>query len=276
MARYCGTCGALLDDIALAGGRCRVCGTPISDLSISNADTQPLDGPLGLAPPIEASARQATTPWPLPARRTRRARRTPSGWLSSARTLGAFLLVTLLVAVLLAVLLQHLGVLFIFAPSASSSSSSSSNSNSSSQTLSSAAATATAANGGAPTHTGGSPGATPTPRVSPTPGPSPTSGLSPTATVVPATLSVQPTSITLSTCVAAQTQFTVSNTGGAPFSWSVTASVTAYSLSPASGTLNGGAQQVVTVSGILLSGTITVTAPGARNSPQLVSITCTL
>jgi hypothetical protein len=57
-------------------------------------------------------------------------------------------------------------------------------------------------------------------------------------------------------------------------SWSVTASVTGYSLSPASGTLNGGSQQVVTVSGILLSGTITVTAPGARQSPQQVSVTC--
>jgi hypothetical protein len=31
---------------------------------------------------------------------------------------------------------------------------------------------------------------------------------------------------------------------------------------------------VVTVSGILLSGTITVAAPAARNSPQHVTITC--
>jgi hypothetical protein len=38
--------------------------------------------------------------------------------------------------------------------------------------------------------------------------------------------------------------------------------------------VNGGSQQVVTVSGILLSGAITVTAPGARQSPQQVSITC--
>jgi hypothetical protein len=40
--------------------------------------------------------------------------------------------------------------------------------------------------------------------------------------------------------------------------------------------LDGGKQQLVTVSGILLSGTITVTAPSARSSPQQVSITCTL
>jgi hypothetical protein len=52
------------------------------------------------------------------------------------------------------------------------------------------------------------------------------------------------------------------------------ASVTGYSLSPASGALTAGSQQVVTVSGILLSGTITVTAPGAQQSPQQVSVTC--
>jgi len=52
--------------------------------------------------------------------------------------------------------------------------------------------------------------------------------------------------------------------------------VTGYTLSPTSGTLDGGTQQVVTVSGILLSGTVTVTAPSARNSPQQVTITCTV
>jgi hypothetical protein len=57
MARYCGACGARLDVVALAGGRCRVCGAPVTDPreAISEASTQPLDGPLGLAP-LEASA----------------------------------------------------------------------------------------------------------------------------------------------------------------------------------------------------------------------------
>jgi hypothetical protein len=66
----------------------------------------------------------------------------------------------------------------------------------------------------------------------------------------------------------------VRNTGDTPLSWSATASVTGYGLSPASGTVNAGSQQVVTVSGILLSGAITITAPGARQSPQQVRITC--
>jgi Viral BACON domain len=276
MMRYCGTCGARLDDMALASGRCPVCGTPITDPrdAISEAPTQPLDGPLGLeSPPLAPATPVGETAWP-PAQSA--SANTGSRGLPSARTLGAFLLVAVLVAVLLALLVQHVGLQFILAPSASSSSSSSSNSNSSSQTISGAAATATAANGGAPTPTAGPPRATPTPRVSPTVGPSPTPGPSPTATPVPATLDIHPTSIQLTTCVAAQTQFTVANTGGLPFSWTASASVTGYTLSPASGTLNGGNQQVLTVSGILLSGTITVTAPSARSSPQQVTITCTL
>ncbi len=74
--------------------------------------------------------------------------------------------------------------------------------------------------------------------------------------------------------MAAQTTFTVSNTGGAPFSWTATASGLTYKFSPSSGTLGGGEQTVVTVSMIALSGTITVTATNARNSPQHVTITC--
>jgi hypothetical protein len=76
-------------------------------------------------------------------------------------------------------------------------------------------------------------------------------------------------------CLAAQPTFTVSNTGGAPFSWTATASGLGYMLSPSSGTLGGGEQTVVTVTTIALPGTITVTGAGARNSPQYVTITCT-
>jgi cytoskeletal protein RodZ len=274
MTRYCGNCGALLDAVALAGGRCLVCGAPIHDPSdsIADADTQPGGQSFGLPPPTQ---QQGPASRPPPARHVTR---TSPGWLRSARTIGAFLLFALLVAALLAVLVQHLGVQFILTPSASSSSSSSSNSNSSSQTLSGAAATmtATTTHGETPSPTGRAQGATPTPAVSPTPGPSPTAAPSPTATPVPATLDVHPTTIQLTTCVAAQTQFTVANTGGVPFSWTATASATGYTLNPSSGTLDGGKQQVVMVSGILLSGTITVTAPSARTSPQQVTITCTL
>jgi hypothetical protein len=49
MARYCGACGARLDEAALAGGRCLVCGQPISNPreAITEAPTQPVDGSPG-------------------------------------------------------------------------------------------------------------------------------------------------------------------------------------------------------------------------------------
>lgn len=271
MSRFCGTCGARLDAAALSGGRCLVCGTPISDPrdSIAEADTLIGGQPLTSAPP---SPQQRPAAWPHPARRL--PRETPDetpGWLQSAGTIGLFLLFALLVAALLAVLVQHIGFQVILAPSASSSSSSSSNSNSSSQSIASAAATATAARGGAPTPTTHPSGGTPTPVISPTPGPSPT----PTATPVPATLATtQPGPLLL--CLGAQTQFTISNTGGESFSWIATANGTGYKLAPDSGTLDGGKQQAVTVTQISASGTITVTAQSARNSPQQVSVSCTL
>jgi hypothetical protein len=57
-------------------------------------------------------------------------------------------------------------------------------------------------------------------------------------------------------------------------SWTATANGTGYKLTPDSGTLDGEQQQVVTVSQISATGTITVTAQSARNSPQHVNITC--
>ena len=52
-----------------------------------------------------------------------------------------------------------------------------------------------------------------------------------------------------------------------------------YKFSPASGTVDGGDQESVTVDvglHLLTSGTVTVTASGAVNSPQQVTISCTL
>jgi hypothetical protein len=272
MSRFCGSCGSRLDAAALSGGRCLVCGAPISDPRDSVAEAETLiGGQPAVQPP--ANTRQALAPWPQPARRL--PRETP-GWLQSARGVGLFLLFALLVAALLAILVQHIGFQVILAPSASSSSSSSSNANSSSQSIAGAAATATAVHGAAPTSTARPSGGTPTPAVSPTPGPSPTPGASPTTTPVPATLDVQPTSASITLCLGATTQFTISNTGGVSFSWTATANGTGYQLTPDSGTLNGGQRQVVSVSQIGASGVITVTAQSARNSPQQFSVTCTL
>ncbi len=251
--RYCGTCGALLTPEALAAGHCLVCDTPTPEpLSVTSDPRQEGASPAGAPPTNQPQARDAI--WPTP--HVPQAPRASSSGFLRALGLGAgAVLAALLVAALLFVFLQRS---FNITLAPFSSSDSSANSNSSSQSFSGASATATA-QGRAPTATTRLSAATPT---------------ATTATPIPATLSVQPSSITLSTCVAAQTQFTVQNTGGALLSWSATASVTGYSLSPASGKLNGGSQQLVTVSGILLSGTITVTAPGARQSPQQVSVTC--
>jgi cytoskeletal protein RodZ len=265
MSRFCGTCGARLDALALSGGRCLVCGTPIADPRdvIAEAETLPGVQPASLPP---APARQSPAAWPKP--RDRVARETP-GWLGSARAIGLFLLFALLVAALLAVLVQHVGFQLILAPSASSSSNSSSNSSASSQPISGAEATATAARGGALTPTTRPGSGTPTPAISPTP------GASPTATPVPATLTVtQPKP--LLACVNAQTQFTIANTGGVSFSWIATANGTGYKLTPDGGTLDGGKQQIVTVSQIGATGKVTVTAQSARNSPQQVTIQCVL
>jgi cytoskeletal protein RodZ len=252
-ARYCGTCGTLLTPEALAAGHCQVCDTPTPEPMHLTSETRSPGGSPDPSPPSEPPPRRGAAVWPAS-----QPPRVSSGDLLRTLSLGVGgVLIALLLAALLAALLQ-VRFPIILAPSSSSSSNSSSNSNASSQSVSGAAATmtATTTHGATPTPTGRSPAATPT-------------SAAPTAT-----LSVQPTTITLSTCVAAQTQVTVANTGGEPLSWSATASVTGYSLSPASGTLNAGSQQVVTVSGILVSGTITVTAPGAQQSPQQVNVTC--
>src|SRR5262245_16807294 len=163
MSRYCGNCGAPLNAAALAAGRCQSCGAPIRPALDSTAPTRP-----GFPPP--SAGRGANRPMP--------------GWLRNARAIGLFLLFALLVAALLAVLVQRLGFQVILAPSASSSSGSSADSNSSSQIISGAAATATATRRATPPLSA-SPGA------SPTAGQPPTPSASPTATPVPATLDVK-------------------------------------------------------------------------------------
>jgi len=162
--------------------------------------------------------------------------------------------VSLLLGALLGVLLLGPGGGFklILAPFAVSSSNSSSSSDSSSSSNSSS------------------------PAASPSPAGSPAGSGSPTQTPVPPTLDVHPTSIQFTACVSAQANFTVANTGGASFSWTATSNVSGYSITPSSGTIDAGKQDMVTVSGILLGGKVTITAPNARNSPQQVTITCTV
>ena len=105
-----------------------------------------------------------------------------------------------------------------------------------------------------------------------------TPGAAATATVEASqpTLMVAPLQISLSVCVAASAQFTVTNSGGGTLAWNASASQSLYNVAPQGGFLDHGQQQTVKVNGITLSGTITVAAAGATNTPQTVTITCKL
>jgi len=103
-----------------------------------------------------------------------------------------------------------------------------------------------------------------------------------TATVTPApgqpALTVSPTSFSglLCSVLPKTVQFSVTNSGDGIMTWSTTASQKAYKVSPQTGSLDSGQKQTVTVSSISVSGRVTITAPGAANSPQTISINCTL
>ncbi len=221
MSRFCGTCGSRLDAAALSGGRCLVCGAPISDPrdAIAEADTLPGGSPFGL-PPVLAITGPRAAAWP---RAARRVAREPPAWLRSARPIGVFLLFALLILALLAVFVQRVSIQIIIAPSTSA--------------------------------IGANSSATP-------------------FTYAGAQLDVRPNDVSLTSCRAAQTNFTITNTGDSDFTWNATAPGTGYGLIPASGTLAVGAKQVVQVSGIQTSGVTLVTVRPANNSSQLVTIRC--
>lgn len=119
------------------------------------------------------------------------------------------------------------------------------------------------------------PTASPAPTGAPTATAPPSPTGTPAPTDAPPMLAVEPTSKPIPLCLGAQMQFTVANTGGGTLDWTATAP-SSYRLSQASGTLAGGDQDVVTVSGISNSGLISITAPGIAGSPQTVTITCAL
>ncbi|HEU5347834.1 MAG TPA: hypothetical protein VFU63_04400 [Ktedonobacterales bacterium] len=106
--------------------------------------------------------------------------------------------------------------------------------------------------------------------------PTPEAVTTPTLVTSQPALAVVPHQMTLSVCVSASARFTVTNTGGGSLAWSASASRAEYDVSPKSGLLASGQQQTVTVSGITLSGSVTVSAPRAADAPQTVTITCTL
>jgi hypothetical protein len=130
---------------------------------------------------------------------------------------------------------------------------------------------------------GGQPGvATQSPIVSgsptagATPGGTVTVGPAPTSTLTPAIMSVSPTVFNSLLCfnLGDTRIFTIFNNGGSLLHWTASKSVPGYLLSKSSGSIGPGQTQQVTVKSILLSGTVTVSAPGAQGSPATIHFNC--
>ena len=107
-----------------------------------------------------------------------------------------------------------------------------------------------------------------------------------TVTATPGVLEVAPSALVYSGSVggsAPALSFTITNSGGSPFSWTAASSVAWVTLSPTSGTLAAGASTTVTVTlsttGLpagTSSGLITVTAPGATGTQKAITVTVNL
>ena len=294
MNNYCGMCGFSLDETALRAGHCPTCGAPIdspSDADVADIPTPPdaaLAGLSALAPPyaaarFEASGRTNGLPGqrePLQQvdagrhrdkRRRRRSRRASGIWQF------AFLALALVLVAAMAVyaLTQRNPISIVVAPFTSSNASASFDSSSTGSTAAASGTSTTAPTSQTPAGTQGSATG---PNGSPTQSAAATPTSQPTATPAPPTLSVSPTTFSFTACLSVNNkpQFTVANTGGTPMSWSASAAGSGYTLTPSSGSIDPGEHETVTVSKVLRSGTVTITAPNGHNSPQQVRITCTV
>jgi hypothetical protein len=283
MARYCGQCGAILTVSAVQEGRCAVCYASI-EVSEETFDARALaqaedhtQDMAGVAP-VPASDGIGDTlgrydPLPYAARSANQGERYV--WLprkpQQGMTPGLFaVLVVLLVVALVAMglglysLTQHgtLSTLLVPGTSSTPSSPGTAPAGASTSTSAPSEATPTVNGGGEPTPTSGAT-ASLTPKPSTTP--------------LPASLSVSPTSITIPTCRSLETAiFTIADTGGIPLHWTVSSNIGGYNLAPTGGTIDPGQQVKVTVSGIIRSGLVTINAGNARQSPQTLTIKCTL
>ncbi|MGE5334307.1 MAG: hypothetical protein ACM3N4_06365 [Nitrososphaerota archaeon] len=290
--RYCGNCGASLspeiggydgfDDYGGSGAVCPSCGKPIRPMddleAVHTVDIarEPTHRPLDVLdreylPGLPASAEREGTDPPTMRRSARRFPFKPM-------TLLALVAVTLLLALGSALLLNN--ALRNQQPNPAGNVPVGSRSPATGLVVPSTTQTTQTAQA-SPTGSGFS-GPLASPAASPAPGSTATGPATPGGSATPATptptptLAVAPLKITLSTCISASTQFTVTNMGGGTMSWSASPSDRLYNVSPQGGFLSKGQQQTVTVRNITLNGTITVSASGAANSPQTVTITCAL
>jgi len=284
--RYCGNCGATFDPALLVGRICPSCGMPINqtgDITFPNA--MDISGEPTRQPQVGADALSLSSHPTLPEHgytdtRTHIAppRRISRKLPIMLALIGLALLLVGGSEVLLStatggkVHLPGLPAGVIGGPQATATLSASQ--------ATSATSTAGAQSGPLASPTGSASAGTPgsgTP-ISGTPTPDATA----TVTVTPApgqpALTVSPTSFSglLCSVLPKTVQFSVTNSGDGIMTWSTTASQKAYKVSPQTGSLDSGQKQTVTVSSISVSGRVTITAPGAANSPQTISINCTL
>ena len=269
--RYCGNCGASFDPVTLVGRICLSCGAPINQTGDSGS-AQPSSGSdavsLSVFPTLPEHGYTDTRTHIAPPRRISRKLPIMLALIGLALLLVGGSEILLSNATGGKVHLPGLPAGGFGGPQATA-------------TLSASQATSATSTAGAQSGPLASPTGSP---LAGTPGSgTPISGtVTPdaTATVTPApgqpALTISPTSFSSLVCLGSSVKFTVTNSGDGVMSWSATASQQAYKISPQNGSLERGQQQTVTISSISASGRVTITAPGAANSPQTVTINCTL
>ena len=250
--RYCGNCGASLNFGALASGRCPSCGATIGPSGEMIAPETPSEA-APMLPGDQGFPRQAWSGSTAPPSLQEPARRPAS---DRRRRLSGVAIVALIVAVVVLSGTLALGLTqwgrgnHTPSPSAATGSPGSATQTQVITPLTTASAQPSPS--GQPTGTVTATG---------TPGDQPVLTVSPNPIVIPCTLT--------------STTFDVKNSGGGTLNWTATALGVAYFVNPPSGSLPAGQQQSVRITNILtLGGQIKVTAPGAANSPQYVTITC--
>jgi hypothetical protein len=271
--RYCGNCGASFDPVTLVGRICLSCGAPINQTGDSGS-AQPSSGSdavsLSVFPTLPEHGYTDTRTHIAPPRRISRKLPIMLALIGLALLLVGGSEILLSNATGGKVHLPGLPAGGFGGPQATA-------------TLSASQATSATSTAGAQSGPFASPTGSP---LAGTPGSgTPISGTvtpdaTATATVTPApgqpALTISPTSFSSLVCLGSSVKFTVTNSGDGVMSWSATASQQAYKISPQNGSLERGQQQTVTISSISASGRVTITAPGAANSPQTVTLNCTL
>lgn len=285
MAYYCGQCGTILGAASLQSGRCAICGAEI-DPTVQPFDRQALpltENPAretvrSSSPPPEAMSEltgivdgkfggdQGADPgdryvW-LPRKPDRR--ESPALFW----TLGLLSAAALLIAAIGLYFLVQNGTLATIISPVTSSSPSVSSGLPANRPIATSPSTHSTSSGATPTLVSGSP---PTPVTAGSPTASPTTAPSPPR------LSVSPLKITINFCTSGTKKtITISNVGGMKLNWRATVPVGGYVIVPSFGSIDPGLDQIVSVRGISKTGVVTVISSNGTNSPQQVTIKCTL